>query len=64
VTAIGLGIVLDAARDMTCLRPITSAAHQLFRGLSAAGQGGRDDAFVMRFWQMRASIDRPRPKQA
>jgi 3-hydroxyisobutyrate dehydrogenase len=50
VAAIGLGIVLDAARDMTCLRPITSAAHQLFLGLSAAGQGGRDDAFVMRFW--------------
>lgn len=58
-----LGIVLDAARGMTFPLPVTSAAHQLFLGVSAAGHGGRDDAFVIRFWQMLAGIDLPAPKR-
>lgn len=54
-----LGIVLDAARGMTFPLPVTSAAHQLFLGVSAAGHGGRDDAFVIRFWQRLAGIPLP-----
>lgn len=57
-----LGIVLDAARGMTFPLPVTAAAHQLYLGVSAAGHGGRDDAFVIRFWQMLAGIDLPSPK--
>jgi 3-hydroxyisobutyrate dehydrogenase-like beta-hydroxyacid dehydrogenase len=57
-----LGIVLDAARGMTFPLPVTAAAHQLFLGVSAAGHGGRDDAFVIRFWQMLTGIDLP-PKR-
>ena len=57
-----LGIVLDAARGMTFPLPLTAAAHQLFLGVSAAGYGGRDDAFVIRFWQMLAGIGLP-PKR-
>jgi 3-hydroxyisobutyrate dehydrogenase len=54
-----LGIVLDQARALTFPLPMASAAHQLFLAAAAAGHGGRDDAFVIRFWQMLAGIDLP-----
>ena len=54
-----LGIVLDQARGLTFPLPMASAAHQLFLAAAAAGQGGRDDAFVIRVWQMLAGIKLP-----
>lgn len=54
-----LGIVLDTGRTLTFPLPITAAAHQLFLGVSAAGYGRRDDAFVIRFWQRLAGISLP-----
>ena len=46
-----LGIVLDGGRALTLPLPLAAAAHQLFLGVSAAGYGQRDDAFVIRFWE-------------
>ncbi|MFQ3622395.1 MAG: L-threonate dehydrogenase, partial [Acetobacteraceae bacterium] len=43
-----LGIVLESGRALTFPLPLTAAAHQLFLAVSAAGHGGRDDAFVIR----------------
>lgn len=57
-----LGIVLDQARALTFPLPMASAAHQLFLAAAAAGHGARDDAFVIRFWQMLAGIDLPKPE--
>jgi len=54
-----LGIVLDQARALTFPLPLASAAHQLFLAAAANGQGGKDDAFVIRFWQALAGIDLP-----
>jgi putative dehydrogenase len=54
-----LGIVLDQARALTFPLPMASAAHQLFLAAAAAGHGGRDDAFVIRFWQMLTGIALP-----
>jgi 3-hydroxyisobutyrate dehydrogenase len=54
-----LGIVLDQARALTFPLPLASAAHQLFLAAAANGQGGRDDAFVIRVWQALAGIDLP-----
>jgi len=55
-----LGIVLDQARALTFPLPMASTAHQLFLAAAAAGHGGRDDAFVIRFWQMLAGIELPK----
>jgi 3-hydroxyisobutyrate dehydrogenase-like beta-hydroxyacid dehydrogenase len=55
-----LGIVLDQARALTFPLPMASAAHQLFLAVSAAGHGGRDDAFVIRFWEAMAGITLPK----
>ncbi len=55
-----LGIVLDQARALTFPLPMASTAHQLFLAAAAAGYGGRDDAFVIRFWQMLAGIELPK----
>jgi 3-hydroxyisobutyrate dehydrogenase len=54
-----LGIVLDQARALTFPLPMASAAHQLFLATAAAGHGGRDDAFVIRFWEKLAGIELP-----
>ena len=54
-----LGIVLDQARALTFPLPMASAAHQLFLAAAAAGYGGRDDAFVIRFWEKLAGIELP-----
>ena len=56
-----LGIVLDQARRFTFPLPMASAAHQLFLAASAAGHGGRDDAFVIRVWEALAGIELPKP---
>ena len=55
-----LGIVLDQARALTFPLPMASAAHQLFLAAAAAGHGGRDDAFVIRFWEAMAGIALPK----
>lgn len=54
-----LGIVLDQARDLTFPLPLSAAAHQLFLAAAAAGHGGRDDAFVIRFWEKLTGIALP-----
>lgn len=54
-----LGIVLDQARALTFPLPLASAAHQLFLAAAANGQGGKDDAFVIRVWQALAGIQLP-----
>ncbi|HUC18392.1 MAG TPA: L-threonate dehydrogenase [Acetobacteraceae bacterium] len=54
-----LGIVLDQARALTFPLPLAAAAHQLFLAASAAGHGGRDDAFVIRVWQALTGIALP-----
>ena len=55
-----LGIVLDQARSLTFPLPMASAAHQLFLGAAANGQGAKDDAFVIRVWQALTGIDLPK----
>jgi 3-hydroxyisobutyrate dehydrogenase len=55
-----LGIVLDQARALTFPLPMAAAAHQLFLAAAAAGHGGRDDAFVIRFWEELAGIALPK----
>ncbi len=54
-----LGIVLDQARALTFPLPLASTAHQLFLAAAAAGHGGRDDAFVIRFWEALTGIRLP-----
>ena len=54
-----LGIVLDQARALTFPLPLAATAHQLFLAASAAGHGGRDDAFVIRVWQALTGIKLP-----
>ncbi len=57
-----LGIVLDAARSMTFPLPLAAAAHQLFLAAAAGGDGGSDDAFVIRVWERLAKIPLPEKK--
>ncbi len=59
-----LGIVLDQARALTFPLPMASAAHQLFLAAAANGQGAKDDAFVIRFWQALAGISLPGDAEA
>ena len=54
-----LGIVLDQARSLTFPLPMASAAHQLFLAAAAAGNGAKDDAFVIRVWQALSGIKLP-----
>ncbi len=54
-----LGIVLDQARALAFPAPLASAAHQLFLGAAALGQGGKDDAFVIRVWEALTGITLP-----
>ena len=54
-----LGIVLDQARALTFPLPMASAAHQLFLAAAAHGEGAKDDAFVIRVWQVLAGIALP-----
>jgi 3-hydroxyisobutyrate dehydrogenase-like beta-hydroxyacid dehydrogenase len=54
-----LGIVLDQARTLTFPLPMAAAAHQLFLAAAAHGQGGKDDAFVIRVWQALTGITLP-----
>jgi L-threonate 2-dehydrogenase len=54
-----LGIVLDQARTLTFPLPLAAAAHQIFLAAAASGQGGRDDAFVIRVWQVLTGIELP-----
>ncbi len=54
-----LGIVLDQARALTFPLPMAATAHQLFLAAAAAGHGGRDDAFVIRYWEALTGIDLP-----
>ena len=54
-----LGIVLDQARALTFPLPLAASAHQLFLAAAANGQGGKDDAFVIRVWQALAGIPLP-----
>ncbi len=59
-----LGIVLDQARSLTFPLPMASSAHQLFLAAAAAGQGGRDDAFVIRVWERLVGIALPQKEEA
>ena len=54
-----LGIVLDQARALTFPLPMAATAHQLFLAAAASGHGGRDDAFVIRFWEALTGIALP-----
>ncbi len=54
-----LGIVLDGAHALQFPLPLAAAAHQLFLAAAAAGDGGCDDAFVIRVWQRLAGIALP-----
>lgn len=57
-----LGIVLDQARTLTFPLPLAAAAHQLFLAAAAHGDGPKDDAFVIRFWEALAGIGLPAKK--
>ncbi len=57
-----LGIVLDQARAFSFPAPLAAAAHQLFLGASAMGNGTKDDAFVIRVWEALAGIKLPEAK--
>jgi len=59
-----LGIVLDQARALTFPLPMAASAHQLFLAAAAAGHGGRDDSFVIRFWENLAGIVLPTKQPA
>ena len=54
-----LGIVLDQARALAFPAPIAAAAHQLFLGAAALGNGAKDDAFVIRVWEALTGIELP-----
>lgn len=55
-----LGIVLDQARAYAFPLPMAASAHQLFLAAAAAGNGTRDDAFVIRVWENLAGITLPK----
>jgi 3-hydroxyisobutyrate dehydrogenase len=56
-----LAIVLDQARALSFPLPMAAAAHQLFLAAAAHGEGGKDDAFVIRVWQALTGIELPKP---
>jgi len=51
--------VLDQARALAFPAPIAAAAHQLFLGAAALGNGAKDDAFVIRVWEALTGIELP-----
>jgi len=54
-----LGLVEAMARDVALPVPLAAQALQLFVAQRALGQGGRDDAFVLRVWQAIAGFALP-----
>ncbi|MGH7154225.1 MAG: NAD-binding protein, partial [Acetobacteraceae bacterium] len=54
-----LGIVLEQARTLAFPAPLAAAAHQLFLGAAALGNGAKDDAFVIRVWEALTGIELP-----
>ena len=54
-----LGIVLDAARQLSFPLPLAAAAHQLYLATAAAGHGAEDDAAVIKFYASLAGIELP-----
>ncbi|HEX5327789.1 MAG TPA: L-threonate dehydrogenase [Acetobacteraceae bacterium] len=58
-----LGIVLDQARALAFPAPLAASAHQLFLGAAALGNGGKDDAFVIRVWEALTGIKLPAKRQ-
>ena len=54
-----LGLVEAMAREAALPVPLAAQALQLFVAQRAIGQGGRDDAFVLRVWQAIAGFALP-----
>lgn len=54
-----LGLVEAMAREAALPVPLAAQALQLFVAQRAIGQGGRDDAFVLRVWQAIAGFPLP-----
>lgn len=54
-----LGLVEAMARESALPVPLAAQALQLFVAQRAIGQGGRDDAFVLRVWQALAGFALP-----
>jgi len=54
-----LGLVEAMAREVALPVPLAAQALQLFVAQRAIGQGGRDDAFVLRVWQAIAGFALP-----
>ncbi|MBS7811329.1 NAD(P)-dependent oxidoreductase [Roseococcus sp. XZZS9] len=54
-----LGLVETMAREASLPVPLAAQALQLFVAQRAIGQGGRDDAFVLRVWQAIAGFALP-----
>lgn len=54
-----LGLVEAMAREASLPVPLAAQALQLFVAQRAIGQGGRDDAFVLRVWQAIAGFALP-----
>ena len=54
-----LGIVLDAARQLSFPLPLAAAAHQLYLATAAAGHGAEDDAAVIKFYASLTGIELP-----
>lgn len=54
-----LGIVLDAARNLTMALPLASAAHQLYLGTAGAGHGQEDDSAVIKLYAEMTGIQLP-----
>jgi 3-hydroxyisobutyrate dehydrogenase len=59
-----LGIVLDAARQLSFPLPLAAAAQQLYLATAAAGHGAEDDAAVIKFYAAMAGLDLPRAAEA
>jgi 3-hydroxyisobutyrate dehydrogenase len=55
-----LGIVLDAARQLSFPLPLAAAAQQLYLATAAAGHGAEDDAAVIKFYAALAGLELPR----
>ncbi len=56
-----LALVTDLARAESLPVPLAAQAMQLFVAARGIGQGGRDDAFVIRVWEALAGISLPKP---
>ncbi|WP_431283762.1 L-threonate dehydrogenase [Humitalea sp. 24SJ18S-53] len=56
-----LTLVTDMARAENLPVPLAAQAMQLFVAARGMGQGGRDDAFVIRVWEAMAGVTLPKP---